>query len=245
MRILIILLVAILVGCSAAPTQQPSSARAPRNDTAPVKYIGVYVLPYYQSADAPGGQPRVAVAQAFNAQLSSNKQGDILAVRDAIQARPQLITPMTLMVLAIRLYDVGLRDDAVFWFYVAKDRYFTLADVLNVKSPELLQVEDSVQNFAVLAGPFINSYAFCDIAKQQETSSRAIAWVEQHPYKILFMEQLPAMPGDRNANLKKSLESIKARADKEKRSLADPETLERFKKTRRDNHVNEQFCWSE
>ena len=30
---------------------------------------------------------------------------------------------MTMMVLAIRLYDVGLRDDAVFWFYAAKDRY--------------------------------------------------------------------------------------------------------------------------
>jgi hypothetical protein len=29
---------------------------------------------------------------------------------------------MTMMVLAIRLYDAGLRDDAVFWFYVAKDR---------------------------------------------------------------------------------------------------------------------------
>ena len=35
------------------------------------------------------------------------------------------LTPMTIMVLAIRLYDVGLRDDAVFWFYAAKNRFAT------------------------------------------------------------------------------------------------------------------------
>ena len=114
MRKLIGLLAIILVGCSGAPVQQSSTTRTQGDDTAPVKHIGVYVLPYYQSADAPSGHPRVAVAQAFDAQLASNKQDDIVAVRDAIQTQPQRITPMTLMVLAIRLYDVGLRDDAVF-----------------------------------------------------------------------------------------------------------------------------------
>ena len=49
---------------------------------------------------------------------------------------------MTMMVLAIRLYDVGLRDDAVFWFYVAKDRTIVLSDVLNVKTPQLAQADD-------------------------------------------------------------------------------------------------------
>ena len=43
---------------------------------------------------------------------------------------------MTMMVLAIRLYDVGLRDDAVFWFYVARARYITLEDVLDVSARE-------------------------------------------------------------------------------------------------------------
>ena len=37
-----------------------------------------------------------------------------------IVAKPQVVTPMTMMVLAIRLYDVGLRDDAVFWFYASR-----------------------------------------------------------------------------------------------------------------------------
>ena len=96
-------------------------------DTTPIKQIGVYVVPYYEAAKAPEGQPKVAAAKAFDAQLFSKRKEDILAVRDTIQAAPQGITPMTLMVLTIRLYDVGLRDDSVFWFYVAKNRYFTMA----------------------------------------------------------------------------------------------------------------------
>ena len=58
----------------------------------------------------------------YNDLLSSSRREDILATRDLIVAAPKLVTPMTLMVLAIRLYDVGLRDDAVFWFYAAKDQ---------------------------------------------------------------------------------------------------------------------------
>jgi hypothetical protein len=211
--------------------------------TTPVKRIGVYVLPYYQSAQSPDGRPTIDVAKAFNTQLASNNKDDILTVRDAIQSQPQRITPMTLMVLAIRLYDVGLRDDAVFWFYVAKNRYITMSDVLNVRSPGLSQVNEAVKGFATLAGPFINSYAFCDLTKQRDASTRAITWVEKNPYEIMFMEQLPALPGDRSENLKKSIASLKESAQKEQQYLSDPKNQEEFQKKRNEQHVPEQFCW--
>ena len=86
----------------------------------PVRQVGIYVEPFYRSAETPGGAPQVAVGKQYNALLVSNRREDILAARDLIEANPKLATPMTLMVLAIRCYDVGLRDDAVFWFYVAK-----------------------------------------------------------------------------------------------------------------------------
>ena len=101
----------------------------------PVRQIGIYVQPFYESARTPGGQPQVSVGKQYDALLSSSRREDILAVRDLIVAAPKLVTPMTLMVLAIRLYDVGLRDEAVFWFYVAKDRYIVMSDVLDVKTP--------------------------------------------------------------------------------------------------------------
>jgi hypothetical protein len=236
----IFLLLAIFLVSFLAVGQTIQSER-----TKPIKYIGIYVSPYYQSAQTPDGHPQVHVANAFNSQLASTSREDILAVQKAIEAHPQLITPMTLMVLAIRLYDVGLRDDGVFWFYVAKNRYLSMAGVLDVRSPALASVEDSIRNFAVLAGPFFNSYAFCNLAKQRKTSRAAIAWVEKNPYEAMFMPQLPALPGVREENLKKAIASIKDRANKEARYFNDPKNLSDFNRKRKENHVPEQFCWAQ
>jgi len=147
------------------------------------------------------------------------------------------------MVLAIRLYDTGLRDDGVFWFYVAKDRYLVMADVLNMQSPGLAQAEEAIRSFAVLAGPFFNSYAFCDMSKQKDQSLKTIEWVEHHPYQAMFMEQLPARPGNRADNASKSIAALKAHRQSELDRLADSNTLEEFKKIRKERHVDEQFCW--
>jgi hypothetical protein len=57
----------------------------------------------------------------------------------------------------------------------------TLAGVSDIKSRELVQVEDAVKNFAILAGPVINGYAFCDVAKQQEIRAKALKWVVDNP----------------------------------------------------------------
>jgi hypothetical protein len=75
----------------------------------PVRYIGIYVEPFCRSAPTPDWQPQVAVGKQYNGLLASNKRADILAARDLIAANPKLVTPMTLMVLAVRFYDVGLR----------------------------------------------------------------------------------------------------------------------------------------
>jgi hypothetical protein len=212
-------------------------------DTKPVKQIDIYVTPYYVSAKTLDGNPRISVATAFDTQLSSNRREDILGVRDAIQAQSKLITPMTLMVLAIRLYDVGLRDDAVFWFYVAKDRYLTMTDVVDMKAPSLATVNDAMDAFHTLAGPFINSYAFCNLAKQLDAEVKSIAWTEQHPYEAVFMENLPALPGDRTQNLKKSIQGLKENVQKQRQYFDNPKNLEDFNKSRKENHVPEQYCW--
>src|SRR5258705_4346558 len=107
------------------------------------------------------------MGKTFDELLSPTKRKDIVAARDRIVSDPKVITPMTMMVLAIRLYDFGLRDDSVFWFYAAKDRYITLAAVVDIDKAGLSDVDAAVKSFAQLAGPAINGYAFCDIGKQQ------------------------------------------------------------------------------
>jgi hypothetical protein len=210
----------------------------------PVKQVAIYVQPYYEAAGTPEGQPRVAVAKKYDALLASPRAEDVLAVRDAIEAEPDLITPMTLMVLAIRLYDVGRRDDSVVWFYAAKDRFLTVAEVLDTDSPELAQVEQAVHDFATLAGQVINGYAFCDVARQKELARRALEWVEKHPYRALFLPALPARPGDRQANLARALAHLHDNARKEAEYLEQPENLEQLRAARAGNGADQRFCWS-
>jgi hypothetical protein len=209
----------------------------------PVRQVGIYVEPFYHSAATPDGLPQVAVGKQYNALLASTKREDILAARDLIVANPKLVTPMTLMVLAIRFYDVGLREDAVFWFYVAKDRYIVMSEVLDVKTQALAQAADAVGSFAVLAGPIINGYAFCDLAKQKELHAKAVAWVENNPYEVMFMARLPALPGDRADNHQRALANAKQRAAKERAYFDDAKNVEAFYATRKKNEADVKFCW--
>ena len=44
-----------------------------------------------------------------------------------------MVFVVTLFVLSARAYDLGFRDDAVFWFYNAKNRAILLRGVINLK----------------------------------------------------------------------------------------------------------------
>jgi hypothetical protein len=214
----------------------------PATAAEPVRQVGVYVQPFYEAALEPGGKPRVSVGKQYNDLLSSNRREDILAARDSIFAKPGLVTPMTMMVLAIRLYDVGLRDEAVFWFYAAKERYIVMSLVLDVKTQSLAQADDAVRSFATLAGPVINGYAFCDLAKQKDQHAKALAWVEANPYEVMFMAAAPALPGDRMKNANRAIADARERAAKEGAYFDDVKTREAYYVTRRQNEADVKFC---
>jgi hypothetical protein len=211
-----------------------------------VRHVGIYVQPYYEAAREPGGTPRVAVGESYSRGLASNKPEDIVAIRDKIVADPKLVTPMTLMVLAIRLYDVGLRDDAVFWFYAAKDRYLTLEHVIDVIPGGLASVAVAVRDFTKLAGPFINGYAFCDVTNQQAIRAKALEWVEKNPYEAIFMERLTAKaPGDRRAATRRAVAEVTKMAAEERAYLSIPKNVAEMRDARAKNGMDEKFCWKQ
>jgi hypothetical protein len=218
---------------------QVASAATPE----PVRRIPVSVQPYYGVAPTPEHRPKVEVGRRFDHALASTQRSEIVAARDTIEADPGSITPMTMMVLAIRLYDVGLRDDAVFWFYVARARYITLEDVVDVSVRGLASASEAMKNFAKLTGPYFNSYAFCDPGKQQATIVKALDWVEKHPYDVLFMERLTAKSGDRAANLQQSIKRQRASADDERAKFNDPKFVKQFAAARKKNKTEAMFCW--
>ena len=119
----------------------------------------------------------------------------------------------------------------------------TLADVADMKSRELAQVEDAVRNFAVLAGPVINGYAFCDVQKQREMRSKALKWVIDNPYKAMFLPQVPALPGDRQENLKKGIAEITKAAATEREYLTKPANIVDLKAKRKQSGADAMYCW--
>jgi len=129
-----------------------------------VTSIDIYVTPYY-SANA-GKAEHVKVYDKIDGLLKSGTLEDFKSAKKIVQDAPQMVTPMTLFVLSARAYDLGLRDDAVFWFYNAKNRAILLREIINLDDGRFFEVKSAIGAFIKLVGDVVNPYAFCDLAKQ-------------------------------------------------------------------------------
>ena len=234
-----------LAQAASAPASASASApaSAPAQLAMPVIRLGVDVPPYYVAGRRLGEPPQVAIDPAYDKLLSSSQRQDVQQAMQAIAAKPDLVRPETLIVLSMRLYDVGLRDDAVFWYYAGRDRFFTMEQVLDMRSLQLAHSAEVAETFIRAAGPAMDGYAYCSIARQAESEDRAIAWVATHPYKVLGYTELPATSEDRNAALSAAVNQLRDESRKKKSLLADPRTLAERAAARERNHAHELYCW--
>jgi len=209
----------------------------------PVRQLGVYVLPYYAAGASFAEAPKVAVDPAYDKLLASMNPADIRKARDAIASHPELVAPETMMVLAIRLYDVGLRDDALFWYYAGRDRFATMDSVLDMRSMMLTRSADTIQSFVNAIGPSMEGYAYCDTAHQKERDERAIAWVAAHPYAALGDTHLPARQEDRNAALVDAVSQLRQSFSRNQAYAATPEGQALIADARKQAQSDVRFCW--
>ncbi len=206
-----------------------------------VTFIPAYVLPFYSGPRKAGGPPEtVAVATNFDKNLSSTKEENILEVRDAILKDNATITPMTMFVLSSRLYDVGLKDDAVFWFYAAKDRCIVTR---TVGDPNVLAIAlDACNSFITLLGNFINGYAFCNIDKQGKAFKDAAEWTSKNPYKALLNPVIPSPHKDREKVMKEAAANRIQQALKEESYFKDQANREKLIEGRKKNFMDLKYC---
>ena len=162
-----------------------------------------------------------------------------------IETDPGVVTPMTMMVLAIRLYDVGLRDDALFWFYAAKARYTTLEDVIDIRLSGLIGPSEAVKSFAVLAGPGDQRLRVLrPRANNMRRTSRRSNGRRRTPIACCPCRSLTARDGDRAANLKKSIAEQKIYAERERARFDDPKFADcSSRPIARRNEADDKFCW--
>ena len=145
-----------LVGISVASF----SLRAAQAEMDPA-HIDAYITPYYDSKG-----PVVNVGR-FSLGLTSSKEDDFVATVAEMKKDWDRLTFPELYLGAIRLYDLGYRKEAVYWFYSAqyRGRQFGLlldqTKMGSIGSPgfELLHAQNA---FYQLVGTYINGYAFGD-----------------------------------------------------------------------------------
>jgi hypothetical protein len=124
--------------------------------------IEIYVTPFYNSAG-----PTINVGQ-YSDGLSAKSDAKFVATISRMKQNWAKLSFIELYVGAIRLYDMGYRNEATYWFYSAQYRGRVFAKLLDEGKKgnigdigfELSQAQNAFQQ---LAGPYINGYAFGDI----------------------------------------------------------------------------------
>ncbi len=121
-------------------------------------HIDADVMPYYDSKG-----PVISVG-GFSSGLAAAKEDDFLTTIAQMKRAWDRLTFPELYVGAIRLYDLGYRKEAVYWFYSAQYRGRQFGVLLDqtkmgsIGSPgfELLHVQNA---FYQVVGTYINGYA--------------------------------------------------------------------------------------
>ena len=206
-----------------------------------VRSVDIYVTPYY-SANA-GKAEFVKVYDKIDDLLKSGKVEDFKKAEKIVQDAPQMVSPITLFVLSARAYDLGLRDDAVFWFYNAKNRAILLRGVIDMEGEKFTDMVAAIGAFMKLVGDVVNPYAFCDIKKQQEIADKALEWTKKNAYEAMFSPEFSSPHEDRKAALAKGIEKLESRNKKEKDYFLDKDNLAKFKAMRKQNGTDEKFCF--
>ncbi len=119
----------------------------------------IYVSPFYNSE-----VPEIAVGK-HSARLADANRVSIEAVTAAMKSDWNELRPEAMYVAAVRLYDLGLKDEAVYWFYSAQYRAMLFHRLLVPEhigslGSEAFELVHAYSAFHQLTGIYINGYAF-------------------------------------------------------------------------------------
>ena len=131
----------------------------------------IYVTPFYNSTG-----PVIEVGEFSKGLASTNEAEFVATIVKMKQSWNELRFP-EMYVAAIRLYDLGFRNESVYWFYSAQYRgrlFALLVDqekIGSIGSPGF-ELKQAAGAFQQLAGPYINGYAFGDMDRLAQTIER-------------------------------------------------------------------------
>ncbi len=112
---------------------------------------------------------------------------------------------------AIRLFDQGKKDDAVFWFYVGQ-----LRSRFHLKANPNLPQSGEPATFGALhatIGPVINGYAGGSVKEWCKAIDRALVWDAEMTNGFTSKEKFAPIYEENRAGLKKMRDQLEVQAD--------------------------------
>jgi hypothetical protein len=133
----------------------------------------IYVTPFYDfnGLKISVGEYSMKLARA-DAKTIIQLSADLKKEKDKLRAEVMYVT-------AIRLYDLGQKDEAVYWFYTAQYRARLFSSTLDKEKvgsigSEAFELKQAYIAFNQLAGEYINGYAFGELQKVEKTLTKVI-----------------------------------------------------------------------
>jgi len=209
------------------PSVPQSSAPQPR-DTANAEVVGkaatpipIYVTPFYNSEG-----PQIDVGP-FSKQLAAANADTITEVAAAMKKQWGTLSVESMYVTAIRLYDLGKKDEAVYWFYSAQYRARLFGSIVSEDNPKSVggnafEASAGQGSFQHLAGEYINGYALGKLDMLKATIKTVQSeYAKTLPQFSAIYPKVSFIPAgewsDKNkeiaAGLAKLLDMIETRAD--------------------------------
>lgn len=116
----------------------------------------VYITPWYNS------EPFTINVGELSNSLKSNDPNKIKDTAEKIKKELDTTPIEAIYVLAIRLYDLGEKDEAVYWYYTAQFRKNIYANMIENASGignPAFELKQGQHSFNYLSGRWINGYA--------------------------------------------------------------------------------------
>ncbi len=131
---------------------------------ATIAQIPLYVTPIYNYAPLSINTPD------YQKELLSLNSANCDSIGLVFKSRLDSVSIESLFIYAIRLYDLGKKDESVFWFHTAKLRAGIFSKSLDLEKiggigSKPFELKQAFIAFSQLAGEYINGYAGGDVDK--------------------------------------------------------------------------------
>ncbi len=163
----------------------------------------------------------------------------ILEVCKELKKDKDKLRAEVMFVAAIRLYDLGQKDEAVYWFYTAQYQARVFMSILEVNrdglADESVGANQPYIAFLALLGPYINKYAMRDPAKLEKTLKTVVDEGKSLPkFRELYPEVAFSASdswAEKNQKIRDGLNELIAMVKKKQNGgeVAEPPLIQRIK----------------